>query len=294
MAIKKKVVILGDSAVGKTSLIRRFVFDQFEDSYIATIGSKVSRKSVSIERPYGTTDLTFMIWDIVGREGYHGLHARTFVGVQGAILVADLTRRGTLETLERYWIPLLFKVVDEVPLVFVCNKSDLIGEYEFEPEEMADVASRYSRGTEGVLPKDLKHSLSTSAKYGSNVDRAFEALGHLVLSKNPTKDPVKELYESLVVTGIQRSSDTTTPVGAMDAIIADFCKGFDDSRLAMLILRQELARAGVDVNEPTRYEIHRAVEYLAEAESEFMDEDVVRSNLDRRRAWACGVSEEEP
>ena len=292
MAIKKKVVLLGDSAVGKTSLIRRFVFNQFEDSYIATIGSKVSRKAIVIEGPRGTTNLTMMVWDIVGREGYHGLHARTFVGVHGAILVADLTRRETLESLERYWIPMLFKVVDEVPLVFVCNKSDLLGEYEFEPGEMAEVASRYNRSMGGVLPKDLMNSLPTSAKYGGNVDRAFEALGHLVLSKDPPKDPVKELYESLVATGIQRSSDTTTPVGALDAIIADFCKGFDDSRLAMLILRQELARAGVDVNEPTHYAIHRAVEYLAEAESEFMDEDVVRTNLERRRTWACGVRDE--
>ena len=294
MAIKKKVVLLGDSAVGKTSLIRRYVFDQFEDSYIATIGSKVTRKGLSIERPTGTVDLTFMIWDIVGREGYHGLHARTFVGVHGAILVADLTRRETLEALERYWIPLLFKVVDKVPLVFVCNKSDLLGEYDFEPEDMADVASRYGLGAEGVLPRGLAHSVPTSAKYGGNVDLAFEALGHLVLSRGPPRDPVKELYESLVATGIQRSTDATTAVGALDTIIVDFCKGFDDSRLAMLILRQELARAGVDVNEPTRLGIHRVVEYLAEAESEFLDEDAVRSNLERRREWALRVSDRRP
>ena len=151
MAIKKKIVLLGDSAVGKTSLIRRFVFDQFEDSYIATIGSKVSRKSFKIDKPHRTFEMTFMIWDIIGREGYHALHSRTFVGVHGAIVVADLTRRQTLESLERYWIPFLFKVVDKVPLVFVGNKSDLEGEYEFEPEELANMASRYCKNMDKVF-----------------------------------------------------------------------------------------------------------------------------------------------
>ena len=56
---------------------------------MATIGSKVSRKELRIEGPHRTVDLTLMIWDIIGREGYHGLHPRTFVGVHGAILVAD-------------------------------------------------------------------------------------------------------------------------------------------------------------------------------------------------------------
>jgi GTPase SAR1 family protein len=78
LTIKKKIVLLGDSAVGKTSLIRRYVFDQFEDSYIATIGTKVTRKELKIQRPHHSVDLTFVIWDLIGREGYHGLHARTF------------------------------------------------------------------------------------------------------------------------------------------------------------------------------------------------------------------------
>ena len=292
MAIKKKIVLLGDSAVGKTSLIRRFVFDQFEDSYIATIGSKVSRKCIKIEKPRRTFEMTFMIWDIIGREGYHALHARTFVGVHGAILVADLTRQETLETLERYWIPFLFKVVDKVPLVFVCNKSDLAGEYDFEPEELAEMASRHCKNVKKALPQGLAPSYSTSAKSGSNVEKVFETLGHLIISKQALVDPVKELYESLVATGIQRSSDKTTPVGALDAIIVDFCTGYADSRMAMLILRQELTRAGLDVNDPTRAGIYRSVEYLAEAESEFKDEDMVRSNLERRRDWAHGMKDE--
>ena len=289
--MRKKIVLLGDSAVGKTSLIRRFVFDQFENSHIATIGSKVTMKRLVLPRPDRTVNLKLMIWDLIGREGYRALHARTFAGVHGAILVADLTRQETLESLERYWIPSLMKVVESVPLVFVCNKSDLKREFEFGPDDLTETASRYNVGLDGVLPSGLETVYSTSAKNGSNVETVFESMGHLVLAERAPSDPVKALYESLVATGVQRTTDKTTPVGALDAIMVDFCAGYDDSRTAMLILRQEIARAGVDINDPTREGIFRTVEYLAEAESEFKDEEDLLANLERRLSWAHRVKE---
>ncbi|UCE37689.1 MAG: GTP-binding protein [Thermoplasmata archaeon] len=289
MAIKKKIVLLGDSAVGKTSLIRRFVFDQFEDSYTSTIGSKVTMKEFSIHRSNANVDVKFMIWDIIGREGYHALHARTFVGVEGAILVADLTRKETLENLEKYWIPFLFKIVENVPLVFTCNKSDLKGKYEFGFEDMEDLAGRYSGQSLKTTFQGLKSCYATSAKDGNNVECAFESLGNFMLSEYKPDNTVEILLETLFATGIQRNLDKTTPIGALDAIMVDFCKDFKDSRIAMLILRQELARAKIDVNNPTKEKILTAVEYLAEAESEFKDRDIVLANMKRRREWAESI-----
>ncbi|MHA2238720.1 MAG: Rab family GTPase [Candidatus Hodarchaeales archaeon] len=291
MTIKKKIVLLGDSEVGKTSLIRRYVFDQFKDSYVATIGSKVTKKQCIIKRPHHSVDITFVIWDIIGREGYHGLHARTFAGINGAILVADLTREETLDNLERYWIPLLLKVADNVPLVFACNKSDLEGDYQFEPKDIVKIADRYNGSLENTLPRGLATNYSTSAKTGSNVENTFESLGHLLISNTESHDLIKELYESLVALGIHRSTDKTTPIGALDAIIVDFCEGFNDSRTAMLILRQEIARSGLDINNPTKKDILKAVEYLAEAENEYMDENTVLDNLVRRKGWGRRVKE---
>jgi GTPase SAR1 family protein len=207
-------------------------------------------------------DITFVIWDLIGREGYKGIHARTFAGVSGAILVADLTRKETFENLERYWIPLLLKVVDNVPLVFACNKSDLEGKCEFEPEDIAEIANRYNGHIDGILPKGLGTNYSTSAKTGSNVENTFESLGHLLVSSFESQDPVKKLYENLIAWGIHRSSDKNTPIGALDSIIVDFCKGFKDSRISMLILRQEIARSGLDVNNPTKEGVLKVVEYL--------------------------------
>ncbi|HEV8594261.1 MAG TPA: Rab family GTPase [Thermoplasmata archaeon] len=288
MAVKTKVVLLGDSAVGKTSLIRRFVLDAFEDAYIATIGGKVSRKNLKVEGPNGTVDLSFMIWDLIGREGYVGFHAGTFAGTKGAILVADVTRRETLESLERYWIPLLFKVVGPIPLVFAGNKADLDG-HAFRAEDLAAIANRHAAGARRSLPSHLETAYATSAKSGENVERVFASLGHLVVA-GAAPDPVKEIYEAVVATGLRRSSDLRTPVGVLDAIIVDFCDGFEDPKTAMVILRQEVARAGLNINDPTREGIRRVVEYLAEAETEFRDEGAVSESRKRRRTWAEGLS----
>jgi small GTP-binding protein len=282
LSVIKKIVLLGDSAVGKTSLIRRYVFDQFESSYISTVGSKVTKKNLKITRPDKTVDLTFMIWDIIGREGYHAIHVRTFIGVHGAILVADLTRKETLKNLERYWIPFLFKVVEEVPMVFVGNKSDLKGEYEFQPEEIVDVAKKYGGFRKASYGTELKSTYSTSALKGTNVERTFETLGYLILSKGELKDPVKKICEVLRSTGIRRNLDKSSPIGALDAIIVDFYEDYMYSKMAMMILRQEIARAQIDIDNPTKKGILRAIEYLAEAEYEFIDEDKVLSNLEKR------------
>lgn len=292
MGIKRKVVLLGDSAVGKTSLIRRYVYDIFEDYYIATIGSKVSKKELRIQRPNRTENLTMMIWDLIGREGYSAFHAKTFAGVHGALLVTDLTRKETLHNLERYWIPALFKVVENVPLVFVGNKSDLKDEIEIGLGEIEEVASRYSQGARDYLPKSLTSFYGTSAKTGDSVENAFQSLGHLMAAMQTRKDPVKDLYESILATGIRRTADKTTPIGALDEIIMDFCERFDDQRVAMVILRQETTRAGVDIQKPAKEALIRAVEYLAEAELDFFDQDTVKENRERRLELALGIGSE--
>lgn len=289
MAIKKKIIMLGDSAVGKTSLVRRYVFDQFDDSYITTIGSKVTRKEIVIQKDDKEVDLNLMIWDILGREGYTAIHARTFAGVHGAILVADLTRKETLGSLERYWIPLLFKIVEYVPLVFVCNKSDLEDQLAFEPDDLEGIALRYNIGLEEALPQHHSTSFTTSAKVGGNVENAFQSLGHMILSDQIPEDPIKDMYESLVAMGVEKEADRGTPIGALDAIFVDVCEEFEDDRVAMSLIRQEIVRAGVDIRSPSKEGLMKFVEYLAEAESEYKKVKEVDANRDKRLQWVRGA-----
>src|SRR5256886_13042629 len=100
--IKTKVCLVGEAAVGKTSLIRRFVQDEFDDRYITTLGAKVSKR----EMQFGTPDRTqvhmdMTVWDIMGEKGFRDLLKEAFFhGAKGVVAVCDLTRQPTLNNLD--------------------------------------------------------------------------------------------------------------------------------------------------------------------------------------------------
>jgi len=160
----KKICLLGDPAVGKTSLIRRYVFDMFDDKYITTIGTKVTKKNVLVSK--GGKDgadvkITLLIWDILGQREYQRLHPVYYQGAEGALIVCDTTRKETIGSLQT-WVTSFKNVVGPVPVVFLMNKSDLI---DFETMDKTEI---------DVLSKQHAASyLPTSAKVGLNVEKAF-------------------------------------------------------------------------------------------------------------------------
>ncbi|KYK28726.1 MAG: hypothetical protein AYK23_05475 [Candidatus Proteinoplasmatales archaeon SG8-5] len=164
--VRKKVILLGDGAVGKTSLIRRYVEDQFDDDYIFTIGVKVTRKDVTIRKDGEELQVVLMIWDILGQTDYHQIQTESFKGASGALLVCDLTRKETLDSLGKYWIPQFEKAVGKVPRVILGNKADL-RKKKMPAEEFTSGIQRMSMGS---------LCLETSAKTGQNVAEAFEAI----------------------------------------------------------------------------------------------------------------------
>src|SRR5436309_13623125 len=95
--VKRKILLLGDGAVGKTSLIRRFVVDKFSDDYITTIGTKVTKKDLRLESPGKATDMTLMIWEVLGQEGYRGIQESFLHGAKDALLVYDESRQRSAE-----------------------------------------------------------------------------------------------------------------------------------------------------------------------------------------------------
>ena len=98
--VKRKVLMVGEGGVGKTSLIRRFVVDKFSDDYIVTIGTKVTKKDLRIDVGARTVDLSLMIWDVLGQKGYRGIQAASFDSARGVLLVYDVTRPETRDSLE--------------------------------------------------------------------------------------------------------------------------------------------------------------------------------------------------
>ncbi len=169
---KLKICLAGEGAVGKTSLIRRYVYDEFEDKYTVTLGAKMTRRSLSIEDALGrgTAHIDMAIWDVMGEKFLRELLREAyFYGAQGILAVCDVTRHETLEDLGS-WKKSIEKVAGEVPMIVLANKVDLKKEAVFDEATLQKVAEGW----------DAPYFF-TSAKTGKNVEKAFEQLAQMVL-----------------------------------------------------------------------------------------------------------------
>jgi small GTP-binding protein len=177
--LKKKICVLGDPAVGKTSLIRRYVYDEFDDKYITTLGAKVSKKELFLMfNPSGNDgyniNMTLSIWDILGQKDESTLRVRPvyYKGSSGALLIVDITRRDTLESLDD-WIRSFYSITGKVPMVLLGNKVDLYKSARVFYDDLDEIGKKYG------FPIFL-----TSAKTGSNVESAFYKLSDLMVKSS--------------------------------------------------------------------------------------------------------------
>lgn len=165
--IKSKVCLVGEVSVGKSSLIARYVTDQFDDRYIMTIGTKVLKKTVAVRVDERDADVSveMTIWDIMGEKGFRQLLKEAyFHGANGILAIADLTRRDTLDDLDD-WIDHVVRVVGDVPVFVAVNKADLTDQAKFGEDEVRAFLTAYRAPY-----------LFTSAKTGGNVERAFGSI----------------------------------------------------------------------------------------------------------------------
>ena len=174
--LSKKICMLGDFAVGKTSLVRRFVYDTFDDRYLSTIGVKVSRKLLPVASGDRVADLTMILWDLAGSEEFSQMRRAYLRGAAGALLVYDLTRTETLASLGDYADQLL-QINSNAAVVIVANKSDLVAAGG--NDNGIAVATLDGRALAGSLDAPF---LTTSALTGANVEDAFRQLGQRVVS----------------------------------------------------------------------------------------------------------------
>ena len=269
--IKKNIILLGDGAVGKTSLIRRFVTDQFSDKYITTIGSKVTKKEIYLTNEGERTHMVLLVWDILGQKGYRFTQALSFGGIEGALLVADVTRKETLTSLVEYWVPSLLSVTGPLPLIFLGNKSDLAEEAEFGIEELREVAETHSY--EGMKAK----AAMTSAKTGDNVEESFADLADVL------KDATLKAKINLDQPGhIIDSADITTLVEVTDHIMADFCNQYGGIENATPIIKHQMEKLGIDLDDPRKKELVALINSLASIEEKFKAPEAVSMNRTKR------------
>ncbi len=155
-----KVCILGDFAVGKTSLVRRFVDEAFSERYLTTVGVKIDTKTV---HPEGAEPIKLVLWDVAGADELSALQTSYVRGSAGFILVCDLTRRETLTTATKLKSEVAAQF-GPVPWCLFANKNDLTEEREIDDMALSE------------LTEDGWIVHTTSAKTGFNVESAVLAL----------------------------------------------------------------------------------------------------------------------
>ena len=163
--IQKKICMLASFAVGKTSLIRRFVESIYSDAYHTTVGVKVDKKVIR----YNNSDITLVLWDLYGEDEFQKMRCSYLRGTAGYLLVADGTRRNTLEKAFQLQ-QRVREELGEIPFIFVINKADLVQDWELDPAMESQLTARNWT------------ILRCSAKTGENVEAAFSQLTRKMLA----------------------------------------------------------------------------------------------------------------
>ncbi|MEO6393632.1 MAG: Rab family GTPase [Pyrinomonadaceae bacterium] len=164
--IQKKICMLGAYAVGKTSLVQRYVQSIYTDKYLTTVGVKIDKKPVQV----GDTEVNLLLWDIQGDDGVEKLRSSYIRGASGYLLVIDGTRAATLDTAHDVQA-FVDKEIGLIPFVVAINKADLIEEWQITPVQIEELIAR------GWL---VQH---TSAKSGQGVEQAFSTLAERIMEK---------------------------------------------------------------------------------------------------------------
>jgi small GTP-binding protein len=251
--LRKKVCLLGDAAVGKTSLIHRYVHNQFDEKYITTIGTNVSKKNIriSVQNPNNKIinyDITFAIWDIIGQRELHSFNLNYFRNANGGLVVCDITRRDTLDSL-MMWTSSLFNTIGKVPLVFLANKYDLQQQAEFDANELGQVANQFQ------APFYV-----TSARTGENVEQAFYALG-----------------DALTKSGQTQAGPTTDVSKIASELIVEFCNHIGGIERGIPLIKEIFKIAGVDFLNPQRDQLIRALPDLVQLLRDLQGADVANN-----------------
>lgn len=157
--IKKKVCLVGAYAVGKTSLVSRFVSGIFSEDYLTTVGVKIDRREVEVDG----RKVLLMVWDLAGRDEFQSVRKSYLQGAAGIVYVADGTRRETLDAVREEMTEIAARFPG-TPGVLLLNKRDLVDEWELDEESLAEFRD------EDLLV------METSAKTGERVAEAFAHL----------------------------------------------------------------------------------------------------------------------
>lgn len=164
-----KLILGGDGAVGKTSMVHRFVEDSFVTDYKSTIGTSIMKKECEFEGL--ASKVRFVIWDLAGQSQFKRIRQSYLANAEAGILVYDVTRKDTFDNIN-VWHKEIKEVTGNISLILVGNKIDLENERVVSSEEGQKLAERLG----------LSY-IETSAKTGENINDAFRTLALQLIKK---------------------------------------------------------------------------------------------------------------
>jgi small GTP-binding protein len=164
--ISKKICIIGDFGVGKTSLIRYFVESRFSENYLTTVGVRISRKMLEIDLVDRTQHVQLLIWDVEGKTKFKGIAPSYLQGARGAIVVGDLARQETIDRIPEH-LDLFNTINPQSSAIVAFNKADLAS-----PERIEKIleSHNYKQNLQVIA------TYVTSARTGAYVEEMFGKL----------------------------------------------------------------------------------------------------------------------
>ena len=177
-----KAILIGDAAVGKTSIRRRYLGKGFISSHIATIGVDFAQKSIVVDKQ----PVQLVIWDLAGQEGYGKVRKHYYQGASALILVYDITNRNSFDNASA-WLAESYKHTEEIPpIAILANKADL--------RSLGSAVELVTHDEGAAFAKSLHEKLDvptiffeTSAKNGENIQESFTELTRILIARHETK-----------------------------------------------------------------------------------------------------------
>jgi small GTP-binding protein len=168
-SFKLKVLLCGAAAVGKTSLVQRFIKNRFAANYKLTVGVDILTKDVEFRQG---EIATLSIWDIGGQQRFEFIRSTFYKGAAGALLVFDLSRAQTYQEIRKWLTEVRQFAGENIPFVLIGNKADLI-------EDVGEVIDRNE--ARNLAESEGSIYLETSAKTGQSVDESFTELTRRII-----------------------------------------------------------------------------------------------------------------
>ena len=166
--IEAKIITLGDSHVGKSSLIIKFIDNKFTINYMSTIGFDLKCKTIQINNE----EIKLIIHDTAGQERFRSLASNYIKNADGVLLVYDISDKNSFENIEKWMEDIIEESRNKIPIVLVGNKCDLKEQRSVTQKEGEDLAKNYN-----IV------FLETSCKNGDNVENCFKELTKQIIEK---------------------------------------------------------------------------------------------------------------